>query len=232
MSLPGIELQAPSMYLFFIEWINSLETATFKHLSLYSGRIEDVSNAFYKYDRNMPGYCRPSVTMNQQWTDIYYNLQVSAAGCRLEGVRDRCVAIAANDNRSIDIVMLSHVNIKLFRYVSRDIKRRIFFGNIAKNEETVCVKRRTQNFKEFRCHMSVERAVIIVLYFISYYDLYSASVTIALSFQEARKCQGMLTTQPGRSANNGVEFVQSSKIGVQLVLSNWMTTLEVKVFVN
>jgi hypothetical protein len=45
------------------------------------------------------------------------------------GVGDRCVTVTTNNNRSIDIAVLSHVNITFYRHLSYDIKdSRIIFG--------------------------------------------------------------------------------------------------------
>ena len=77
---------------------------------------------------------RSSTTMNQQWTDRQH-IQVSKAGCRLGNRRgttwcgDRCVTVTTNNNRSIDIAVLSHVNITFYRHLSYDIKdSSIIFG--------------------------------------------------------------------------------------------------------
>jgi hypothetical protein len=45
------------------------------------------------------------------------------------GVRDRCVTVTTNNNRSIDIAVLSHVNITFYRHLSYDVKdSSIIFG--------------------------------------------------------------------------------------------------------
>jgi hypothetical protein len=95
--------------------------------------------------------------MNQQWTDITISrCLMQDAGSRWgEGETwcgDRCVAATTNNNRSIDITTLSHVNIKLYRHLSKDIKALNNFGEILQyKEKFVAVKRLSLDivFKNF-----------------------------------------------------------------------------------
>lgn len=78
--------------------------------------------------RNKSRYVgRSSATMNQQWkTDNTSRCLRQDAGWETGGGKtwcgDRCVTVTTNNNRSIDIAVLSHVNITFYRHLSYDIK--------------------------------------------------------------------------------------------------------------
>lgn len=69
---------------------------------------------------------RSSATMNQQRTDNTSRCLWQDAGWGTGGgttwCGDRCVTVTTNNNRSIDIAVLSHVNVTFYRHLCYDIK--------------------------------------------------------------------------------------------------------------